>query len=210
MDPFLNHLALSTSTPDEFLHRFREGHSPSFKKVYECHYKLIYIFVDNLLKKSTESGVDANDIVSETFIKLWHHRRKIDKIENIKAFLFVTARNACRDHFRRLCRLRACHEEIKSTSASTEAELNAAIEAHVLFDYLAQGIETLPTGCKTVFNLIYNGNLTTDQVAEKLSISPRTVLNQKNKAIHILRKWILSQNNFALLALFESFIHRKP
>jgi RNA polymerase sigma-70 factor (ECF subfamily) len=59
-------------------------------------------------------------------------------------------------------------------------------------------IETLPNKCKTIFKLIYFEDASTDEVAEKLHISPRNVLNQKRRALQLLKKKLL-------VAVFISF-----
>ena len=52
-------------------------------------------------------------------------------------------------------------------------------------------IETLPNKCKIIFKLIYFEDHSTDEVAQKLHISPRNVLNQKARAIQLLKKKLL-------------------
>jgi RNA polymerase sigma-70 factor (ECF subfamily) len=52
-------------------------------------------------------------------------------------------------------------------------------------------IETLPNKCRTIFKLIYFEDASTDEVAEKLKITPRNVLNQKSRAIQLLKKKLL-------------------
>jgi len=43
---------------------------------------------------------DAEDIVAESFIKLWRLRENFDNPQSIKAFLFITTRNGCLDFLR--------------------------------------------------------------------------------------------------------------
>ena len=40
----------------------------------------------------------AEEIVSDSFYKLWQRREKVRSIDNIKAFLYISTRNACYDY----------------------------------------------------------------------------------------------------------------
>lgn len=43
----------------------------------------------------------AKDITQDTFMKVWQYAAKGEKIVNLRAFLFTTARNLIIDHYRR-------------------------------------------------------------------------------------------------------------
>ena len=75
---------------------FIEGDKKAFADVYNMHYNRVYNFVKDLVKDREE----AQDIVAETFIKLWKLHALFNTNENIRAFLYVTAKNASMDYFR--------------------------------------------------------------------------------------------------------------
>lgn len=58
---------------------------------------------------------------------------------------------------------------------------------------LSKKIESLPDKCRKIFELIYINNLNSAEVAAVLGISKRNVLNQKARAIHIVRASIPTQ-----------------
>lgn len=43
------------------------------------------------------SKTDAEEIVSDIFVKLWNNRQKVDNYESLKAFLYIATKNACID-----------------------------------------------------------------------------------------------------------------
>jgi len=177
-----------TSVHDFSIERFREGNLRDFQCVYELYYETIYTFAYNLVRKSEE----AQDITTETFVKLWRLQANFENLNNIKAFLYITSRNACFDHFRKLQRQRSGQKEILYLLRSENEVENEMIDAEV-FGELSRQIEDLPFSCRRVFELIYFNNLTTSEIAEKMGISAQNVLNQKAKAIRILRSGLLSK-----------------
>ena len=66
---------------------------------------------------------------------------------------------------------------------------------------LFQEVEKLPPQCAEVFKLMFFQQLTTDQVAKQLSITTKTVLNQKGRAIQLLRKSFLQQGMLTALGI---------
>jgi RNA polymerase sigma-70 factor (ECF subfamily) len=48
------------------------------------------------------SQQDGEDLVKDTFVKLWQTHADFDTPQNIKAFLYITTRNACLNFLRYL------------------------------------------------------------------------------------------------------------
>ncbi len=194
-----------TSVHDFSIERFREGDLTEFQCVYDLYYETIYTFAFNLVKETEE----ARDITTETFIKLWRLHANFESLNNIKAFLYITSRNACFDYFRKLQRQRSGQKEILYLLRSEHDVKNEMIEAEV-FGELSRQITDLPVSCRRVFELIYFNNLTTSEIAEKMGISAQNVLNQKAKAIRVLRSGLLSKAllpaEMCLLLAFSFFL----
>jgi len=172
-----------TLTPDSFsIERFREGDRHEFKRVYESCYDALYVFAYNLIRKEAE----AQDITTETFIKLWRLRANFESLNNIRAFLYVTSRNACIDHLRFLQKQRTAHKELSYFEELEVGAKNEMITAEVLSS-LSIKIKALPQKCREIFELIYIKNLSTAEVAAQMGVSNQNVLNQKARAINILR-----------------------
>ncbi|HZE84569.1 MAG TPA: sigma-70 family RNA polymerase sigma factor [Puia sp.] len=164
-----------------------EGDRHEFKFVYEYYYNIIYAFVFSLVRADAE----AQDIVSDGFVKLWKLRENFKNLNNIKGFLLVTARNASFDYLRQQQRLRSAHKEILHLGGEEEIR-NEAIGA-IVFSELTRQIEELPSRCKEIFKLLFFHNLNSSEVADQLQISRQTVLNQKANAVKLLRSALLKK-----------------
>src|SRR5882757_794580 len=133
------------SVHDFSIDRFRLGDRGDFKCVYDLYFEPIYIFAFNLVKDAEE----AQDITTETFIKLWRLHGNFENLNNIKAFLYITSRNACFDYFRKLQRQRSGQKEILYLLRSENEVENEMIDAEV-FGELSRQIEDLPFSCRRV------------------------------------------------------------
>lgn len=179
-------MSVKISINDFSIDRFRRGSRVDFKCVYETYYDALYTFAYNLVRNEAE----AQDMTTETFIKLWRLHENFESLNNIKAFLYVTNRNACLDSLRFLQKQRSVHKEVLYLIGQEGDIKNEMIDAEV-FSELNQKIEGLPEKCRKIFKLIYYNNLSTAEVAEEMGISNQNVLNQKARAIHILRSGLL-------------------
>jgi RNA polymerase sigma-70 factor (family 1) len=173
---------------DDWLTAFNNGNNSAFQTIFEQYNKLLFTCSVQLVKDKEQ----AEDIVAETFTKLWQRKEVFQTTEHVKAFLFVTTRNASLNYLRHIQRKTASQSELSYLQKDKDDQdvITDMIEGELLRKIYPL-IETLPNKCKTIFKLIYFEDASTDEVAEKLNISPRNVLNQKRRAIQLLKKKLL-------------------
>lgn len=181
---------------------FNAGDVETFSKVYRSLYPAIYHFCNKLVADENE----AKDIASETFIKVWHKRSDLVSYENIKAFAYIVARNACFNHLQSVTRKTKSHKEILYLNSNDDEQLInfEMINADVIAE-LHHQIEQLPPQCGLVFKLMFFHGKNSTQVAEEMGITRKTVLNQKLKAIALLRAALLKKH--LLPAAMFMFMH---
>lgn len=70
-----------------------EAFKKEFLPYHQKMYRVAYRFVQDVSV--------AEDLVQETFIKLWNKRNETDSINNTEAYAIITLRNTCLDHLRK-------------------------------------------------------------------------------------------------------------
>jgi RNA polymerase sigma-70 factor (family 1) len=167
---------------------FHQGNSSAFRVLFESYNKILFTCAVQLVKDKEQ----AEDIVSEAFTKLWQRHETFHTEEHVKAFLFVATRNASLNYLRHIQRKTASQSELSYLQKDKDDQdiITDMIEGELL-KKIYPLIETLPGKCKAIFKLIYFEDASTDEVAEKLNITPRNVLNQKSRAIQLLKKKLL-------------------
>lgn len=197
---------MTDKSSDNFaIDQFRRGEKHAFNDAFNRYYDSMYLFANNLIRAEQE----AKDIATESFIKLWKLHPNFESLANIKAFLFVTTRNACLDYLRSLQKQRIAQKEIYYLLDKEHRIDNEQIDAEV-FAHLMRKIEDLPHRCKEVFKLFYFHHLRTSDIATQLNMNPQTVLNQKTRAIHILRSALFKKTVMqavSLLIIFPLLFH---
>lgn len=169
----------------EIVVAFRNGDEKAFASIYELYYGPLYYFSLRIIDSSGET----QEIVADTFLKLWNLRENFESIQNIKSFLYITARNASinalkqkKDYARRNQEMGylLVMENVAGPSQHDE------IRSEVLTEILKE-IENLPLQCRKIFKSSFVSGLKNSEIAEQFGLTVQTVKNQKTRAIKLLR-----------------------
>ena len=164
------------------IHEFNRGKEETFKTIFYMYYTDILRFTWSIVKDEQQ----AEDITLITFQSLFNRCNKFSNIENIKAFLFISAKNSALNY------LIAKERNLKRNNKYTElhSQETLIIESELL-DKIYSAIEQLPDECKRVFKMIYYDELPPNEIAKLLNITVQTVYAQKHRAIKSLKLKLL-------------------
>ena len=169
----------------------------AFGTIYYQYHKKIYTFSLRLLK----SKQLAEEVVQESFLKIWLMGDALHKVSNVEAYLVTLARNRSLDALRR--QQREAKAGFTTAKLWTE-EHNETEESIILNDtkeLLQAGIELLPPQQKMVYQLCHHEGLKYEEAAEKLNLSPLTVKTHMQHALRFLRAHILKNSDMAVAIL---------
>jgi RNA polymerase sigma-70 factor (ECF subfamily) len=108
----------------------------------------------------------ADDIVSETFIRLWHARSRVD-LSTVKGYLLAIARNLFLAERRQARRLTALDESTRDSRPGPERRAHAHIELQVVL----AALQTLPEIDRAAVLLRAEEGMSYEEVAAALGIS---------------------------------------
>lgn len=187
----------SSRNDNDLIARFRAGDRQAFKELYLYYYNRIFFFANRLVKNADE----ADDITSDTFFKLWRQRASFASLSNVRAFLYMTCRNACYDYLRSRQSHHVSHEEIRYLSRQADGASEREMIEPMILREIQLLVKTLPPRCQEVFRLLFFQKKKAREVAVQLGISLSTVHAHKSSAIRKLRE-ALSRKDLALLEYF--------
>jgi len=158
-----------------------EGSKHAFDILYDKYWQQVY----NAAYKRINKSEQAQDIAQDVFVQLWIRGNK-SPIENLPAYLFVAARNSVFKHLEKEGKYSALPE----TADQLEDPLDRA-DADLLHEEFLKAfnelINALPAQQGMIFKMRFEEDLTSQQIADLLQISPKTVRNQLGKALSTLR-----------------------
>jgi len=180
------------------LQEFKRGNAYAFRAVYDMFFPSLCFFAKRLVDNEGE----GEDIAADSFVKLLTRHDSFDTLPNIKAFLYITTRNACLNYLRYSQRQQSSKKELNRTQDRTdEHALSHMVHAEVLRE-VEYEIEQLPNRCKEIFKLIYYERRSADEIAGMLGISINTVWVQRAKAIQLIRTNLLKKGMLSVLLCF--------
>lgn len=132
---------------------------------------------------------EAEELVSDIFVKLWNKKDMLDTIQDITSYLYAAVRNQCLNHLKKDS-TRPPHISDNSIESFISGINNPSVDLEwkEIHARLERAIEGLPEQCRTVFILIREERFKYKEVAGILKISPRTVETHLNRAVRKLSK----------------------
>lgn len=153
-------------------------------KAFESFYYLLY---DALVKFSMmyiHQKEEAEEIVTDVFVKSWLNRGTMQHIQRPDTYFFVAVKNQSLNHLKKYSSIHVVPvEDSGEVNLINIADPHFQLEKKELHFYLDQSIEALPQQCRIIFRLIKEDGLKYKEVAEILNISPRTVQTQLARAM---------------------------
>jgi RNA polymerase sigma-70 factor, ECF subfamily len=166
------------------VNKLKAGDVLSFDYIFRKYNKKVYYFAISYLKNKEES----EDVVQEVFMNLWRYRDQINEYYVFSKYLFRITYNETCKKFRKQASDKRQSEEVLKTFIYEDNSTSLDIEYNSLLENVNLHIEKLPLKQKEIILLSINDHLTTEQIAQMLNISKKTVENYLAMAKTSLRK----------------------
>lgn len=175
----------------ELILLLKQDNQDAFGILYQRYWGKVYSFSRYYLYTKE----NAEDVVSEVFIKLWDSRLLLDDDSNMKGLLFILTRNLVFNQYRKKINEDAFRTFMLS-AVEELYDLEEQIEANDLKEYITQLVEELPSQRQRVFKMSRNEQKSYKEIAAELHITEKTVERHINEALKYLRK------NIYLIVMF--------
>lgn len=189
--------------PEELMYDFRSGSEIAFEYVMKEHLHALTFHAYKICRDKET----AEEIVADTFSKLWQRKENFADETKIKSFLYITTRNACFDYLKSAVqRAKSLAMELDNDLILKETDpLTHLIHAEVI-KLVFKEIKNLPERQQDVFKMVYFEGLTTDEICDRLSVTPNAVFVAKKKALATIRKVFAGKDPFTYLILTTLFL----
>lgn len=128
----------------------------------------------------------ANDLVQETFIKIWNKRDDI-QMETVKSLLYTIARNLLMNHFSHEKVVQEHQKSAQMSAASNTTSPQFQMEEAEFERKLNAAIDSLPDDCREVFLMNRIDKLKYAEIAERLNLSVKAIEKRMSKTLSLLR-----------------------
>lgn len=172
------------NTDSKFLiNRLKRGEEAAYELLFREYYKLLTVFANKYVNDMETS----KEIVQDLFVHLYEKRDQLDINSSLKSYLFRSTHNRSINYINSQKIRFKYAEHVKVTASARENSLENEVNKTELEHALYKAIDDLPPKCQAIFKMNRFEGLSNSEIAEKLSLSKRTIETQISKALKILR-----------------------
>lgn len=179
----------------DLLVRCKRGDTAAFRSLVERYTP--YAFA--LAFRFVADDSDAEDIVQDSFIRVWNNLAMFDERKKFSTWFYRIIVNLCYDRLRRERRWRSLFQATRSDEAvdgtDKTTDVHAKIENADLAFHIHRFVKCLPLKQRTVFILRDLQDLSIQEVADILRMSPGTVKTNLCYARQSLRRMMETLEN---------------
>jgi RNA polymerase sigma-70 factor (family 1) len=172
----------------ELLLRTAAGDEHAFSLLYHHYYALLRPFVGRL----TGSVTDTDEIIQETFIRVWLYRDKLPEITHFRPWLFKVASRENLTYLRRKLPVMVEADSVPATeTASTPVHTPFQfLQAAEVKQLISEAIALLPEQRRKIFRMSREEGMTATAIAAALGVSVQTVHNTITAALKQVRDYL--------------------
>jgi RNA polymerase sigma-70 factor, ECF subfamily len=165
----------------------RQGDVAAFEALYRQYYVFLCLIAEHIVK----NHFDAEEIVSDVFVKLWTLKEKTGISTSFKAYLIKAVQNTSinyleKPQFKNKLTDSLSKSDYELLSWDSDYPLGQLYVKEIL-EILDHGIDTLPDGCRQIYMLSRNRGMKYCDIAHKQGVSVNTVKTQMKIALSRLR-----------------------
>ena len=168
----------------EIIGRIREGDIKQFETLFRSSYVSLVKYARTLIKDQDT----AEEIVQDLFFRLWQDKEKLKIESSLNGYLFRAVHNRCLHHIEHLKVVERHAREISFDTDESSENPSDVLQYKELQAKIARIIERLPERCGQIFCMNRFEGLKYSEIAEKLSVSVKTVEANMGKALKEFRK----------------------
>lgn len=163
----------------------KKGDKEAFTMVYQKYHSYLY----SLSLRYLKSAEAAEEAVQHVFVKLWESTRHIEIEINLKNYLYTMTKNYILNYFRDNKKTVSINYVNSQEEMTAEDDFPRLLEEMQLYEMLQKGIERLPHQKKEICKMKMKGNISNQEIAQKMGISVHTVKSHYQESIKILRDY---------------------
>jgi len=183
---------------EDLLPQIAAGDSHAFKILYSQYKDRLYGFLYQLTKSHSVS----EDLLQDTFMRIWEERRRLAEVRDFKAYVFAMVKHRALNSLKRISR-----EEllIRRIAHHTNGE-DHSTESNVSYNELKRKIDgvvrRLPPQQRTVYQMSREQGLRQEEISYRLNVTVATVKKHLTLSLRYIRKNL----SIILLLLVSRFL----
>jgi RNA polymerase sigma-70 factor (ECF subfamily) len=173
----------------EIVRRIRQGDTVQFESLFRSSYISLVRYAKTLIKDHDT----AEEIVQDLFFRLWKDKERLQIESSLNGYLFRAVHNRCLHYINHSRVVEKYAMEMSAREPESNESPTDILNYRELQARIAGILERLPEKCGRIFCMSRFEGLKYSEIAEKLSISVKTVEANMGRALKEFRKVLAEQ-----------------
>lgn len=155
-------------------------------KAFENLFRSIYPALCGYSNKMLNNAEEAEEVVQDIFYTLWKNREQLNIKVSIKSYLYKSVYNKCLNLIEHKNVIYKYVDSYKQTTVQSYSPEDAMQESEIYLVY-TNTLKKLPDRCQQIFQMSRDYGFKYTEIAEKLTISVKTVEANMGRALKAFR-----------------------
>ncbi|CAM3548236.1 RNA polymerase sigma factor [Sphingobacterium prati] len=188
----------------EILLRISNGDEQAYRIVFDAYKTSIYSTIFNL----SDDEFIAEEVLQDTFIRLWNYRSKLVEVDNFDAWIYKVAKNVFLTKIKKMSPSQEPFDLILHDMFATPLSYDD-IEYRELEAAFEQAVQNLSPKQRITYQLIKIEGLSRKEVAKILEVSAETVKWNLNESVKKIRTTMVELLKNMPLVFILFFLQKK-
>ncbi|MCA1801106.1 MAG: sigma-70 family RNA polymerase sigma factor [Rhodothermaceae bacterium] len=195
----VNAQPLSQMTDEDLMEMFQGGHEKAFDIIVERYQNRIH----NFIFRYTQNHMDCEDLVQETFLRVFRCRNSYERIAKFSTWLYTIAGNLVKSQYKKNKRMQMVSitghdehdQEYEIDVVDTREKPDCEVDNRLLVNYIEKALDRIPLEFKELIILRDIQNLTYEEIMQITDLPMGTVKSRINRGRVRLQGMINSFTN---------------
>lgn len=145
-----------------------------------------------LCRRYTASREEAQDVLQDAFIKIFTKIHQLETSEKLESWMKSIVVRTAIDYYHKQKAREIIFDRIEEEAFAIEEPIS--LLSHISDEFLIAAVNSLPTGCRVVFNLFAVEGYSHSEIAVMLGVNEGTSRSQYHHAKVLLKEKLKSEN----------------
>jgi RNA polymerase sigma-70 factor (family 1) len=168
----------------ELFTRIAEGDESAFAAIFRTYTPVL----EPLILGLTKSPSLVDEMIQETFVRLWISRDRLTSVENPRAWIFGITSHIAYTWLRRQIAERKVGAELQANASDRHDDIAEYMQLKELKTLIQDAVSRLTPQRQKIYRLSREQGMTIPEIAAELGLSPSTVKNTLVSALGFIRE----------------------
>ena len=166
------------------LSRIAAGDPEAFKVLYALYKHRLYGFLYQL----TKSHSISEDLLQDTFMKIWEERARLSGIRDFSAYIFTMVKHRALNSLKRVSKEELLIRQIAQRSEMADRSTESDVQYNELKKKIDWVVRQLPPQQRTVYQMSREQGLRQEEISSRMNLTVATVKKHLTLSLRYIRK----------------------